>query len=84
MESSESEKEMFQETPRKNVRCSKKLTKERFNFLEANGFIEELITIVADKGWDRVDIEKHRKAVTFIYCGKYSTLLFQHINWSLY
>ena len=57
VESSESEEEMFQETPRKNVRCSKKLTKEQFDFFEANGFTDELITIVADEGWDRVDIE---------------------------
>ena len=57
VESSESEEESFQETPRKNVRCSKKLTKEQFDFFEANGFTDELITIVADEGWDRVDIE---------------------------
>ena len=57
MESSESEEESFQETPGKNVRCSKKLTKEQFDFFKANGFTDELITIVADEGRDRVDIE---------------------------
>ena len=56
MESSESEEEMLH-TPRKNVRCSKKLTKEQFDFFEANGFTDELITIVADEGWDKVEIE---------------------------
>ena len=56
MESSESEEEMLH-TPRKKVRCSKKLTKEQFDFFEANGFTDELITIVADEGWDKVDIE---------------------------
>ena len=39
------------------MRCSKKLTKEQFDFSEANGFTDELITIVADEGWDKVDIE---------------------------
>ena len=56
VESSESKEEMLH-TPRKNVRCRKKLTKEQFDFFEANGFIDELITIVADEGWDKVDIE---------------------------
>ena len=56
VESSESEEEMLH-TPRKNVRCSKKLTKEQFDFFEANGFTDELITIVAEEGWDKVDIE---------------------------
>ena len=57
VESSESEEESFQQAPRKNMRCSKKLTKEQFDFFEANGFTDELITIVADEGWDKVDIE---------------------------
>ena len=48
VESSESEEEMLH-TPRKNMRCSKKLTKEQFDFFEANGFTDELITIVADR-----------------------------------
>ena len=56
VESPESEEEMLH-TPRKNMRCSKKLTKEQFDFFEANGFTDELITIVADEGWDKVDIE---------------------------
>ena len=56
VESSESKEEMLH-TPRKNVRCSKKLTKEHFDFFEANGFTDELITIVGDEGWDKVDIE---------------------------
>ena len=32
------------------------MTKEQFAFFEANGFTDELITIVADEGWDKVDI----------------------------
>ena len=56
VESSESEEEMLH-TPRKNMRCRKKLTKEQFDFFEANGFTDELITIVAEEGWDKVDIE---------------------------
>ena len=72
MESSESEEEMLH-TARKNVRCRKKLTKEQFDFFEANGFTDELITIVADEGWDKVDIENFVLMYNF-QNGKHVTL----------
>ena len=74
VESSESEEESFQQTPRKNVRCSKKLTEEQFDFFEANGFTDELITIVADEGWDKVDIENFILMYNF-QNGKHVALL---------
>ena len=57
VETSESEEETAV-TPKKNVRCSKKLTKDQFDFFEKEqGFTDELISIVLDEGWDKVDIE---------------------------
>ena len=50
------------------MRCNKKLTKEQFDFFETNGFTDELITIVADKGWDRVDIENFVLMYNFQNC----------------
>ena len=57
VETSESEEETAV-TPNKNIRCSKKLTKDQFDFFEKEqGFTDELISIVLDEGWDKVDIE---------------------------
>ena len=48
------------ETPIQSVRCSKKLTKEQFDlFVQMESFTDELVTIVIDEGWDRVDIENY-------------------------
>ena len=48
-----------QRTQKKNVRCSKRLTKEQFDFFKQHGFTDELVTIVFDEGWDKVDIENY-------------------------
>ena len=48
-----------QRTRKKNVRCSKRLTKEQFDYFKQHGFTDELVTIVLDEGWDKVDIENY-------------------------
>ena len=48
-----------QTTPRKNIRCCKRLTKEQYEYFKQHGFTDELITIVLDEGWDKIDIENY-------------------------
>ena len=48
-----------QRTRKKNVQCSKRLTKEQFDYFKQHGFTDELVTIVFDEGWDKVDIENY-------------------------
>ena len=50
------------------------MTKEQFDFFEANGFTDELITIVADEGWDKVHIENFVLMYNF-QNGKHVALL---------
>ncbi|MCG8621280.1 MAG: hypothetical protein MJE68_04645, partial [Proteobacteria bacterium] len=55
LESSDSESDVGMVT---KTRCSKKLTKEQFDFFEQQqSFTDELVTVVMDEGWDMVDIE---------------------------
>ena len=55
LESSDSESDVVMGT---KTRCSKKLMKEQFDFFERQqSFTDELVTVVMDEGWDRVDIE---------------------------
>ena len=55
LESSDSESDVAMGT---KTRCSKKLMKEQFDFFERQqSFTDELVTVVMDEGWDRVDIE---------------------------
>ena len=52
----------------RSVRCSKKLTKEQYDYFEQEqSFTDELITIVIEDGWDKVDIENF-------------VLLYNHVN----
>ena len=46
-------------TPRKNIRCRKRLIKEQYKYFKQHGFTDELITIVLDEGWDKIDIENY-------------------------
>ena len=48
-----------QRTRKKNVWYSKRLTKEQFDYFKQHGFTDELVTIVFDEGWDKVDIENY-------------------------
>ena len=40
-------------------RCSKKLDKSQYDYFTENGFTDELIMIVMDSGWDRIDVENY-------------------------
>ena len=48
-----------QTTPRKNIRCHKRLMKEQYKYFKQYGFTDELITIVLDEGWDKINIENY-------------------------
>ena len=57
LSSSESDNSESELTPFR--RCSKKLDKSQYDYFTENGFTDELITIVMDSGWDRIDVENY-------------------------